>query len=129
MDQRVEPKWLLAIHVQVRLDQAAVAMLRRESAAASLSWVFLRESRQRCTLSSAAYRSQFSTATRDAILVVILADPAILAAVLKLVVAVRLLAAALKQPVAILADQQVVVHLAVALKQLVVQHRVTADVA
>jgi len=61
-------------------------------------------------------------------LVVILADPAILAAVLKLVVAVQLLAVALKQPVAILADQQVVVHLAVALKQLVVQHRVTAVV-
>jgi len=60
--------------------------------------------------------------------VVILADPAILAAVLKLVVAVQVLAVALKQPVAILADQQVVVLLAVALKQLVVQHRVTAVV-
>lgn len=48
-------------------------------------------------------------------LVVILADPPVLAVVLK-------------QPVAILADQQVAVHLAVALKQLVVQHRVTAVV-
>jgi len=106
----VEPKWLLAIHVQVRLDQAAVAKLRRESAAASLSWVFSRESGLRCTLSSAACRSRFSLAvTRDAMRVVILADPAILAAVLKLVVAVQLLA--------------------VALKQLVLQHRAIADVA
>ena len=52
--------------------------------------------------------------------VVILADPEILAAVLKLVVAVQLLAAALKP---------LVVHLAVALRQLVLQHRAIADVA
>jgi hypothetical protein len=57
--------------------------------------------------------------TRVAIRVAILADPLVLAAAQKLVVAVQLLAVALSR---------LVVHLAVALKQLVVQHRAIADV-
>jgi hypothetical protein len=68
--------------------------------------------------------------TRDVIRVAILADPLVLAVVLKLVVAVQLLAVALNPLVVVLAValNRLVVHQAVALKQLVVQHRAIADV-